>query len=430
MPEPPKWPNYRIDNINEPSASKFDIFAIANLKTGRNISRRELLKVGGAAVASLGLNGLLASCGGGGNSSSGSPQIDTRSVFGHGFTYAAAHSNSITAVAWSPDGQKIAAGEGNTGTIKIWDTASGNLIISFSSGLGLVSMDWSPDGSRLAAASLYNGKVFDAATGQLQFKIESCGHCIKYSHDGSRIATGGKLQIWDANNGVLVKAADDTKESLYIDWSPDGSKVVCGYDYGAVKIWDSNTGSFLLNLVGHANSVTVRVRVKWSPDGSKIASYASQVIIWDAITGDQTLSKNTDLGLGDSIHWSPDNGKIYIGFTNNSCGSLVAAYDAVSGNKLQSIGDGMTDRPVVSALSSDGSRLLTGIEIKMSTGLLIIWSADTGNYLMQFTDASLPENSTLCSCPTAAPWMKSCTCNTVCVCDTVDYCRTVVCYVD
>jgi WD40 repeat protein len=68
-------------------------------------------------------------------------------------------------VAFSPDGKRLTRGDQN-GTVKVWDTATGQEILTLKGHTGHVtSVAFSPDGKRLASGGKVV-KVWDAATGQ------------------------------------------------------------------------------------------------------------------------------------------------------------------------------------------------------------------------------------------------------------------------
>jgi WD40 repeat protein len=107
-------------------------------------------------------------------------------------------------VAFSPDGSRLASG-GHDRTIKVWDTASGQMLRTLNGHTSRVnSVAFSPDGSRLVSASEDQTiKVWDTASGQelRTLKVRTGANSVAFSPDGTRLAFGGDdktVQVFDA----------------------------------------------------------------------------------------------------------------------------------------------------------------------------------------------------------------------------------------
>ncbi len=65
-----------------------------------------------------------------------------------------------------------------------------------------------------------------------------------------------------------------------MSFSPDGKRIVSGSQDKTVKVWDAQTGQETLTLKGHSDLVT---SVSFSPDGKRIVSGSGDktLKVWD-----------------------------------------------------------------------------------------------------------------------------------------------------
>ncbi|KAG4428234.1 hypothetical protein IFR05_016284, partial [Cadophora sp. M221] len=123
----------------------------------------------------------------------------------------AGHSDPVSAVAFSPDGQRIASGSSDM-TIKLWDATTGDLIKTLAGHSDWVrAVAFSPDGQRIASGSDDKTiKLWDATTGDLMKTL--AGHsdwvsAVAFSPDGQRIASGSDdktIKLWDVTKSLKI----------------------------------------------------------------------------------------------------------------------------------------------------------------------------------------------------------------------------------
>lgn len=238
------------------------------------------------------------------------------------------HSGPVTAVAWSPNGHSLASGGFTTGsvqegTVQLWEPASGKTLQTFQQPGALgPRMAWSPDGHYLITAG---PPVFlrDIITGFLRSTspAQSMVSSIAWSPNGNFVASAGvgadRLQIWNALAGShLFTLPSDNAWAPSIALSPDSRYVVIT-DKETVQVWEIAAGT--LRFIYHGHSADVQA-LAWSPDGSRIASagFDGTVQVWDALTGAHPYiytghSTGKSFNIVWSIAWSPDGRHIASG---------------------------------------------------------------------------------------------------------------------
>ena len=242
------------------------------------------------------------------------------------------HLGEVLAVAWSPDGKRIVSGGGDH-TVQVWDAASGGNVLTYRGHSdALFDVAWSPDGKRIASGSVdHTVQVWDAASGGNVLTYR--GHSdvvwtVKWSPDGKRIASGSgsyketdhTVQVWDAASGGNVLTYQGHSAMVFaVAWSPSGKYIASGSDDKTVQVWDAVSGGNVLTYQGHSSMVFA---VAWSPSGKHIASAGSYpdhtVQVWDAEMGTTLFTYQGHSDQVFKVAWSLDSKRIASGSVDHT----------------------------------------------------------------------------------------------------------------
>jgi WD40 repeat protein len=193
---------------------------------------------------------------------------------------------------FSPDRLRFAS-FGDEHGLSVWDARSGKKLATLvldDSGFStyVMALAYSPDGRRIASSQYGLGNsicMWDAASyRQLWRQVTHGGDdALAFSPDGRFLATGGDLiiDIRDADSGEVVQSLPGFPRGVCgLAYSPDGRRIASASRDGAVRVWDSISGQELITLDGEGELLSVT----FSPDGRRIASLGDDrwVRIWDS----------------------------------------------------------------------------------------------------------------------------------------------------
>jgi uncharacterized phage infection (PIP) family protein YhgE len=180
------------------------------------------------------------------------------------------HTDWVTAVAFSPNGEWLASADRNGGVV-IWDADNG-LEIHTTAGhkSAVTALSWRSDSKVLASASEDgSAKIWEMQEGKQArtWNPHPSGVLsISYTHDGRLVTCGRDNQVaaWSAD-GNKLKSFEFTNElPVRVTFTHDGARVVATDWTGRVTVWDAKTGKRVSELAANPPTIAEQLAVTQS----------------------------------------------------------------------------------------------------------------------------------------------------------------------
>ncbi|KAJ1484418.1 WD40-repeat-containing domain protein [Baffinella frigidus] len=216
------------------------------------------------------------------------------------------HSNSVSAVAISPDRTRAVSGS-NSKLAKIWNTETGAEVYTLTGhSTWVIAVSFFPGGERVLTVSGDSAKIWNVATGAEvctltgHFGYDERDQRVAFSTDGKLVVSGSDgndVKIWNAESGSEICSLHGHSDMVNsAAFSPNGKRVVSvsgdpHYEYSdeySVRIWDVDMGAEVCALAQPG----MVVMASFSPDGKRIVTGSEwgAVKLWNAETGAKVMS--------------------------------------------------------------------------------------------------------------------------------------------
>ena len=190
-------------------------------------------------------------------------------------------------------------------------------------GFPFSDLAWSPDGNRIAASSEadFASVIWDVDTGESLLLEQGDLRCFlaspSWSPDGRRVATGcigaadSPARIWDAATGEeLQRLESKDGTSQLVAWSPDGRLIAVGYSDPIVRIWDADSMQPITRFTRHADRL---VALDFAPNSQRLVSVdiGRAAFVWEVLSGSVVHTWRTS-NTPASAAWSPGGQQVVI----------------------------------------------------------------------------------------------------------------------
>jgi WD40 repeat protein len=292
-------------------------------------------------------------------------------------------SGSTVAIAYSPDGARIAA-MGSTGDLEVFEVESGEMLMDADqdlSQIGYSDVDFDPEGERVVVPRDQGAvQVLDAETGDELLALEH-GETVSdvgFSPDGSRIVTAANLErvygddgtlaedyvsasvrIWDAESGEVIAEFDE-----YLDFDfVDEDRLLIGNSQGLLVVGlsdGSEQGEVAVESSG--DEVMTSFAVAGRNRELLAGAFGDEVRVFDLATGKLQRTLRGHSGRVGAFAASEDGGLLASGGQDGA-----RVWDLGDGSELAFLRGGDEYTVDVEFDPADASRLATAVGTRVST---------------------------------------------------------------
>lgn len=290
-------------------------------------------------------------------------------------------SGRIVSAALSPDGALVATGHFG-GVLRLWRVDTGKFERELrppGRTAPITAVAFAPDGGRVAAAAGARTAVWAVRGGALPHTQahESDVYALSFSPDGRRLATGdhkGVVRVWrlGTRKAAVLIGHEGTVKS--VAFAPDGRSLVSGGDDETARIWDVATGKATAELRGHTGLVQ---GVAFDRSGETIATGGTDraIRLWAASADPVRAELVARNGLRvNDVSFDPSGTRVVTAGRDR----VVRVWELESATPVHELEHGTEpdDRIEVEAAGFDGAGRI--VASASHDGTVRIWDARTG----------------------------------------------------
>lgn len=286
-----------------------------------------------------------------------------------------AHAMEVTAAVLTPDGSQLVTGGYHE--LLVWDLA-GNLLRRIENvGQRTFALAWHPDGKRIAVACGQPGRngevrLIDFTSGEVLAVMGRSTDVIwdvAFRPSGDQVAvasTDRSIRVFDLSTlDQMLSLASHADWVTAVAWSPDGTKLASASRDKSAKIFDAESGQLQVSYQGHGSAVR---DVCFAPDGKQAFTVGGDQKLHRWHVADAKKIAEIPLG-GEGFDLALGKEWLIVPCSNQR----TVKVDLVT-NKVSREYPGHSDWVLSATLSPDQSQLVTGA----SDGEIRVWNVADG----------------------------------------------------
>ena len=226
------------------------------------------------------------------------------------------------ALNFSPDGRWLAIGQG--GTLALHDRSKTNAVPAVSAAHRdtIDALAWSPDGQRLVTAGFRRVSLWQIGplrreqdwTNGLVGRVSS----VAFSPDGRRLAVGdgeagrsGFVRVFAIDSGERIASWRAHADSIFgLHFSADGKRLVTAGGDRLVRVWEADSHREIATLEGHSAQV---LAVAFNTNATQVVSGGAdkQLKVWDIATREKLVTLGNHSAAINAVVWSAEGNAIF-----------------------------------------------------------------------------------------------------------------------